>query len=159
MEVTSSVWDIVRNLYLVAQVQRRAADRSPLGPVPLGLLNVASQGPVTPKAAAAALDVPAQSITRAVGELVAAGLVVRVGDRTDGRSYAIELTEQGRVARDRFRDELTGRFVQHLDGWTDEEIVTFAGQLSRLVAALAADLPEPTPGRGGRRPWRPEQPR
>jgi hypothetical protein len=130
VEVTSSVWSIVRNLYLVAQVHRRVAARAPLGPVSLGLLEVAAHAPVTPKAAAAALDVPAQSITRAVGELVGAGLVARVGDRADARSYA---------------------FVQHLAGWADEEVVTFAGQLSRLVAALAADLPEPAPGTGGRR--------
>jgi DNA-binding MarR family transcriptional regulator len=157
MEVTGALWSIVRNLYLVAQVHRRVAARSPLGPVSLGLLNVAAQAPVTPKAAAAALDVPAQSITRAVGELVRAGLVARVGDRADGRSYAIDLTERGRAARDRFRDELTARFREHLAGWADDEIVTFAGQLTRLVAALAADLPEPAPGTGGRRPWRPAE--
>jgi DNA-binding MarR family transcriptional regulator len=153
------VWSIVRNLYLIAQVHRRVAARSPLGPVALGLLNVAAQAPVTPKAAAAALDVPAQSITRAVGELVEAGLVARVGDRADGRSYAIDLTAEGRVARDRFRDELTARFLEHLDGWREDEIVTFAGQLSRLVAALVADLPEPAPGTGGRRAWRPSDDR
>jgi DNA-binding MarR family transcriptional regulator len=152
VEATSSVWSIVRNLYLVAQVHRRVAARAPLGPVSLGLLEVAAHAPVTPRAAAAALDVPAQSITRAVGELVGAGLVARVGDRADARSYAIDLTEQGRAARERFRAELTARFVQHLAGWTEDEVVTFAGQLSRLVAALAADLPEPAPGTGGRRP-------
>jgi DNA-binding MarR family transcriptional regulator len=157
VEVSSAVWSIVRNLFLVAQVHRRVAARSPIGPVSLGLLNVAAQAPVTPKAAAAALDVPAQSITRAVGELVEAGWVARAGDRSDARSYAIEVTERGRAARDRFRDQLTARFAQHLAGWTDDEVVTFAAQLTRLVAALAADLPEPPPGTGGRRPWRGER--
>ena len=153
------MWGIVRDLHRVAQVHRRAAARSPLGPISLGVLNLAAEAPVTPKAAAVELDVPAQSITRAVGELVEAGLVARVGDRSDGRSYAIDLTEPGRAARNRFRDELTARFAQHLAGWSDDEVVVFGRQLSRLTAALVADLPEPAPGTGGRRPWRPEQDR
>jgi DNA-binding MarR family transcriptional regulator len=156
VEVTKSVWGIVRDLHRVAQVHRRAAARSPLGPVSLGVLNLAAQAPVTPKVAAAELDVPAQSITRAVGELVAAGLAARIGDRSDGRSYAVDLTEAGREVRDRFRDELTARFIEHLAGWSDDEILTFGRQLSRLTTALVADLPEPAPGTGGRRPWRPE---
>lgn len=151
VEVRSSAWSIARDLHRAAQLQRRAAAGSSLGPVALGLLNLAGQAPVRPSAAAAELDVVPQSISRAVAELAGRGLVRRVGDEADGRSYAVELTERGRAELDRFREELSERFARHLDGWTEEEVGTFAGQLSRLVSALAADLPETATGP---KPWR-----
>ncbi|HEY4007679.1 MAG TPA: MarR family winged helix-turn-helix transcriptional regulator [Pseudonocardia sp.] len=154
MEVTEPVWRIVRELHRAGQLQRRAAARSPLGPVALGLLNLAAQAPVRPSSAAAELDVPAQSITRAMGTLLAAGLVHRVGDTEDGRSYAIEVTEQGRAARDRFRAELTAQFTRHLDGWTAGEITDFAAKLHHLVSALANDTSAATTTTTSRNPWR-----
>ena len=153
MEGTSSVWAIVRDLFRIAQIQRRASARAPLGPVGLGVLNLAAQEPVRPSVAAAELDVPAQSITRAVNELMAAGLVRRVGDRADGRSYVIELTGDGRRARTEFVTRLTDRFSELLADWSPEEIDTFAAQLNRLLTALAPDAP-PATAEPGRNPWR-----
>ncbi|GAA5111107.1 MarR family winged helix-turn-helix transcriptional regulator [Pseudonocardia adelaidensis] len=154
MEGSDRVWGIVRDLHRAARIQQRAAAAEP-GPVALGLLNLAAQQPVRPSAAAAELGVPPQSITRVVGELAADGLVRRVGDAADGRSYVIELTEDGRRERARFRAELTRRFARHLGGWSDEEVATFAAQLSRLVTSLADDVAE-TPARTRtRNPWRP----
>src|SRR5689334_14991050 len=106
MEGKESVWRIVRGLHRAAQVQRRAAAADPFGPVSIGLLNLAAPAPVRPTAAAAELDVPAQSITRAVTELVAAGLARREGAATDGRSYVIALTAEGEAALTRFRADL-----------------------------------------------------
>jgi DNA-binding IclR family transcriptional regulator len=139
MEGNKSVWRIVRGLHRAAQVQRRAAGADPFGPVSIGLLNLAAPAPIRPSAAAADLDVPAQSITRAVTELVAAGLVRREGDAADGRSYVIALTADGQAA---------------LADWTDEEITAFADRLETLVERLAGDLPA-QPATGGRNPWRP----
>ncbi|NJP27806.1 winged helix-turn-helix transcriptional regulator [Microbispora sp. SCL1-1] len=141
MEVTSSVWTIVRALHRAAQIQRRAAAASEPGPVALGLLNLAAQGGVRPSAAAAELDVPPQSVTRAVAELERLGFVHRVGDASDGRSYAIEVTDAGRRERARFQAEMTARFSAHLTGWEPEEIRRFADQLDRLVTSLASDAP------------------
>ncbi|MHA6616991.1 MarR family winged helix-turn-helix transcriptional regulator [Pseudonocardia sp. DLS-67] len=154
MEGSNQVWSIVRDLHRVARIQQRAAAASEPGPVALGLLNLASQQPVRPSAAAAELGVPPQSITRAVGELAGAGLVQRVGDAADGRSYVIELTDEGHRERARFRADLTRRFARHLEGWPDEEVATFAAQLSRLVTSLADDVVD-TPARARtRNPWR-----
>jgi DNA-binding MarR family transcriptional regulator len=154
MEGSTQVWSIVRDLHRVARIQQRAAAASGPGPVALGLLNLASQQPVRPSAAAAELGVPPQSITRAVAELAGAGLVQRVGDAADGRSYAIEPTDEGRRERERFRTDLTRRFARHLEGWSDEEVATFAAQLSRLVASLADDVPDTPPRARTRNPWR-----
>jgi DNA-binding MarR family transcriptional regulator len=154
MEVNSSIWSIVRGLHRVAQLQRRAAARSSLGPIALGVLNLAAQAPVRPSEAAAELNVPAQSITRAVADLTGAGLVGRIGDEGDGRSYAIELTGEGRTAHAAFREQLTEQFSRHLAGWSEEEIAIFAGQLGRLVSALAAEVPPAPQREPGRNPWR-----
>jgi DNA-binding MarR family transcriptional regulator len=154
MEGNESIWRIVRGLHRAARIQRRAAGADPFGPVAIGLLNLAAPGPVRPTAAAAELDVPAQSVTRAVTELAAAGLVRREGDATDGRSYLIALTADGQAAITRFRTDLAARFAEHLADWTDEEITTFADRLEALVERLAGDVPAP-PATGGRNPWRP----
>jgi DNA-binding MarR family transcriptional regulator len=154
MEVNISIWRIVRGLHRAAQVQRRVASADPFGPVSIGLLNLAAAGPVRPTAAAAELDVPAQSITRAVTELAGAGLVRREGDAVDGRSYVIALTADGQAAITRFRTDLAARFAEHLADWTDEEIATFADRLETLVERLAGDVPA-SPPTGGRNPWRP----
>jgi DNA-binding MarR family transcriptional regulator len=65
---------------------------------------------VPPSYAAKELQVPPQSITRAVADLMEAGLVRRVGNAADGRSYSIELTDAGRQARADFRQQLSADF-------------------------------------------------
>jgi DNA-binding MarR family transcriptional regulator len=154
MEGNIDAWRIVRALHRAAQVQRRAAAADPFGPVSIGLLNLAAAAPIRPGAAAAALDVPAQSITRAVTDLTAAGLVHRQGDTADGRSYAIALTAEGQEELGRFRADLAERFAAHLADWTPEEIATFAERLDTLVERLAGDVPESAPPAAGRNPWR-----
>ena len=154
MELSTAIWTIVRELHRAAQIQRRAAARAPWGPVPLGLLHLAAQAPIRPSAAATELDVPAQSITRATAELASAGLAGRVADEADGRSYVIELSDEGRTAVGELRAQLTAQFAAHLDGWTAEEITTFAAQLQRLVASLATDVPATGPREPARNPWR-----
>ena len=153
MEGTTLIWGIIRDLFRIAQVQRKASARAQLGPVGLGVLNLAAQAPARPSAAAAELDVPAQSITRAVGELMTAGLVRRVGDEADGRSYVIELTDAGQKTRAEFVAKLTTQFSDLLADWSPEEIDTFAAQLNRLLTALTPDAPKPV-SEPSHNPWR-----
>lgn len=148
------MWVIIRELHRAAQLQRRAAAGSPMGPVALGLLNLAAQSPVPPSYAAKELQVPPQSITRAVADLMEAGLVRRVGNAADGRSYSIELTDAGRQARADFRQQLSADFSRLLADWSQQEIDTFAGQLSRLVSALAAEAPASQGTARTANPWR-----
>lgn len=154
MEVTDSVWVIVRALHRSAQIQRKAAAHAPFGPAATGLLNLAAQQPVRPSDAAAELGLPAQSITRAAAELGAAGLIERVGDGADGRSYRIELTDAGRAAVEQFRVEVAAAFRRHLDGWDDAEVVTFAEKLRQLVDSLATDVEDAVQAPRRQNPWR-----
>lgn len=153
MEVNKSIWSITRSLDRAAQVQRRAAARSTWGPVHLGLLNLAAQRPVRPSEVTEELDVQAQSVSRAASELATAGLIERVGDERDGRSYRIALTSEGESTVDRFRSELASTFARHLQGWTEDEITDFARRLTELTTSMAEDLTtEPRERR--RNPWR-----
>jgi DNA-binding MarR family transcriptional regulator len=154
MEVITPIWTIVRSLHRVAQVQRRGAAASELGPVALGLLNLAAQEAIRPTTAAHELDVPPQTVTRAVTDLEDRGYVRRVGDAADGRSYVIEVTQAGREERKRFQDELILRFSTHLADWEPDEISRFAAQLDRLVDSLASDLPAQRTHERQSNPWR-----
>lgn len=143
MELNNAIWTIIRDLQRVTLLQRRAATETDLGPVGLGVLNLAAQSPITPSEAAQELRVPPQSITRAVTVLTAQGLVSKLKCSGDGRSYSIELTDDGQMARDRFRDELIRGFTSHFSDWTDDEISAFALQLNRLTSSLTAEEHRP----------------
>lgn len=154
MEVTSVIWRIVLSLHRTAQLQRRGAASTSLGAVGIGVLNLAGQSLVRPKDAATELDVPAQSVTRAVADLERRGYIRRLGDESDGRSYQIELTGPGRRARQEFQEELLGQFARHLTRWDTAEVELFARQLEELVSSLAADLPARPGPPAKRNPWR-----
>ncbi|WP_210603736.1 MarR family winged helix-turn-helix transcriptional regulator [Brevibacterium oceani] len=144
VELHDAIWTIIRDLQRVTLLQRRAATETDLGPIGLGVLNLAAQSPITPSEAAHELHVPPQSITRAVADLTDHGLVTRLRHSGDGRSYSIDVTKDGQKARDRFRGELTRGFAIHLSDWTDEEVSVFAGQLTRLTSSLTAETNRPS---------------
>lgn len=154
MEITNPVWTIVRSLHRASQLQRQAAAQSDWGPVATGLLNLAAQQPVRPSEAAVELDVPAQSITRATSDLTAAGLVERVGDHADGRSYRIALTPDGEDAIDQFRADIHEAFARHLHDWTADEISDFARRLAELTNSMADGLSKTEARKRTRNPWR-----
>jgi DNA-binding MarR family transcriptional regulator len=156
VEVTNATWRIVRSLHVAARLQRRGAVAAPLGMAGLGLLNLAAESDVRPKDAAAELDVPAQSITRAVTELERKGYARRVGDGADGRSYRIQLTDDGRRARRKFQKQLLEQFSRHLEDWEPDEIEKFARQLDRLVTSLTNDVVARPDSTIQRNRWRPE---
>lgn len=138
----------------MALSQRKAAAEATLGQTALGVLNLAAQAPITPSEAAKELHVPPQSITRAVKELTDDGLIQRRGHTGDGRSYSVELTTSGDEARKRFREQLSADFARHLHGWSDEEVDTFADQLTRLSASLAEDRSNESARERRPNPWR-----
>ncbi|MCU4297523.1 MarR family transcriptional regulator [Brevibacterium permense] len=149
MEVTDSVWRIVRSLDAIASLQRRVSADSELGSAALGVLNLAAQSPITPSEAADTLHVRPQSITRAVTDLLSRDLVTRTALDGDGRSYSIALTARGRRARIRFRRTLTDDFLRHLSDWSDEEIHDFASHLARLSNSLSVGPRTPESSEAG----------
>lgn len=110
------------------------------------LARTQEHGPLRIGELAAHEQVAAPSLTRTMAPLVAAGLVARQPDPSDGRSWLVSITPDGAELLGRIRrkrSELLARRISRLD----------AGQLDTLLAALPVLerlLTEPEPGAGRR---------
>ena len=95
--------------------------------------------PVQPTQLATLLRIPPTSISRYVAQLASQGLVARVPNEADGRSYLLELSDAGR----RKVDEISPRFrslVADLGAQTDVAAIEAAlVELERAAKALAVD--------------------
>ncbi|WP_327292206.1 MarR family winged helix-turn-helix transcriptional regulator [Streptomyces sp. NBC_01198] len=111
------------------------------------LARTQEHGPLRIGELAAQEQVAAPSLTRTVAPLVAAALVARQPDPSDGRSWLVSITPEGAEVLGRIRrkrSELLARRMARLD----------PGQLDTLLAALPVleqlltePDPEPAPGR------------
>lgn len=94
---------------------------------------------VAPTQLAAVLRVPPTSISRYVARLVGQDLVVRVPNRSDRRSYLLELTDEGQRTVDaiapRFRALVTG-LEEHADVRAIESALI---ELEQAAKALDVD--------------------
>jgi DNA-binding MarR family transcriptional regulator len=102
----------------------------------VGVAEVASQLGVTPSTA-----------SRLVDRATASGAVTRTAGSLDARRAALHVTPDGErllVEAAQFRQ----RYLRDvLDGWTDEEVVTFAALLDRFAQRVHARPPGPRPER------------
>jgi DNA-binding MarR family transcriptional regulator len=95
--------------------------------------------PVSPTQLATVLRVPPTSISRYVARLVSEGLVRRVPNEADGRSYLLELTEAGRGKVGEIAPRFRG-LVAALGEQTDVRAIESAlVELERAAKALAVD--------------------
>ncbi len=96
-------------------------------------------GPVPPTRLSTVLRVPPTSITRYVARLVGAGLLVRVSNADDGRSYLLELSSEGRAKV----QEIAPRFraiVADLEEHADVRAIEVAlVQLEEAAKAVTVD--------------------
>src|SRR5688572_24187196 len=94
---------------------------------------------VAPTQLATVLRIPPTSISRYVARLVSMNLVVRVPNEADGRSYLLELTEEGRskveAISPRFRALVTG-LEEHADVRAIESALI---RLEQAAKALSVD--------------------
>lgn len=105
-----------------------------------------STTPLRPSAIAQALHISPPSVTRHVKALEAAGAVTPVGDAADGRSYRLQITDQGRREVQDVRDGLVAAFRNVLGGWSVAEVSQLTALLNRLNEAIsAARTTTPTP--------------
>ena len=76
------------------------------------------------------------TLSRHVSFLLKAGLVTRADDPNDGRAMQIRSTREGKRILAKWQAVAHGAMTSLVDGWTTDEIDTFATLLERLVAAL-----------------------
>ena len=107
-------------------------------PVPGGTFGVlASIGDVTSdgchlKELATHCALDPSTVSRAVAALVHAGLVRRTADPDDGRASVLALTDHGRQVLEDVTGWYDDLLAKALQGWTTEELATFAAMLRRF---------------------------
>jgi DNA-binding MarR family transcriptional regulator len=127
---------------LLKVIRRMKQSRSATQPgIPTGLLGLLAEIDRLPTGCrsrdlAAQADLDPSTVSRAVGALVAHGLVTREADPHDGRSTFLVVTAAGRAALlDAF--QWYGQVLASaLDGWSDAEISTFHAGLDRFATGV-----------------------
>ena len=91
-------------------------------------------GPVRLRELAHRTDLEAPLISREVRDLIAAGLVRRTSDPTDGRAGIVELTPKGRRASEAYRSATDDIISETFSSWSAAELRVLAEQLERVVS-------------------------
>lgn len=94
----------------------------------LGLASSATVGTV-----AQAMRIDPSRASRLVSNMVAQGLLTRVGAPEDARSSYLNRTELGQRLHQEMRTVKTRLIEAGLEGWTLDEIHTFASQFERFI--------------------------
>jgi DNA-binding MarR family transcriptional regulator len=133
--VADSVLDLMRTVRKAKARMLADARGDVESATQLLLHTVAAHGPVRTSALAASVHSDLSTVSRQVGALVAGGLLERRADPADGRACLLALTPAGEAA---VADHEQGRadfFAAVLDGWTQDELLQFAGLLDRFTAS------------------------
>lgn len=91
-------------------------------------------GPVRMNELSARTDLEPPLISREVRDLLAAGMVRRRSDPTDGRAGIVELTTKGRRASEAYRAATDEIIAESFSKWSAAELRQLAEQLERVVA-------------------------
>jgi DNA-binding MarR family transcriptional regulator len=103
------------------------------------------RGPLRPGALAEASFADPSTISRQVAELVKRGLVQREPDPSDGRASLLAITDAGREVCERLRSMRRDLLAAAVDGWSDDELATFASLLSKFNGTLGVVYCPPVP--------------
>jgi DNA-binding MarR family transcriptional regulator len=104
------------------------------------LFGVAGAGTVRISELATTLHNDVSTVSRQVSGLVAAGLLEKSSDPSDGRVSVVSLTESGRETLARISDSRSTWFQGLLTEWESPETTEFIGRLRHLGDALDANL-------------------
>jgi DNA-binding MarR family transcriptional regulator len=96
------------------------------------LFQLVGGGPRRSSALAEASCVDPSTVSRQVAQLVKAGLVSRQSDPEDGRASLLVATERGQAVYAEKQVHRNRLFAHLLAGWTEDEVVTLTGLLTRL---------------------------
>lgn len=125
---------------VVGRINRRI--RPVAGGLSHGLLSALSTvvrtGPIRPGELARSEVVAAPTMTRAIADLEGRGLVRRLPDPADGRSFFLEATDLGVDAVVRARSERADRVGVLLQHLPDNDIATIADALTALETTATA---------------------
>ncbi|ANS73333.1 hypothetical protein AWM70_00990 [Paenibacillus yonginensis] len=95
-------------------------------------------GPAAIGAIAEAFQLDHSTISRQIAALEGKGWVQRTPSPEDARSSVIGVTESGAAAVALARDKRAAAYDRLLEDWTEEELETFSGLLTRLNRSIDA---------------------
>jgi DNA-binding MarR family transcriptional regulator len=88
------------------------------------LATVERHGPLTPSELAEFERIQRPTATRIVARLEDAGLVDRVADPTDGRSFTVSINADGRALMNKLRTRKNAYLARRIRGLDDEDLAT-----------------------------------
>lgn len=103
------------------------------------LTHLATHGPLRGADLADAFGMDKGGVSRQVQSLVDLGLVERKPAPEDRRAILLDATDEGRERLDVMSRSRRDRFDGRLAEWTDEELSSFAAQLSAYNRSLSDD--------------------
>ena len=130
---------------LIRRVKRVMGERArevhpELHPMTYFMLNhLATHGPLRGADLADAFGMDKGGVSRQVQSLVDLGLVERKPAPEDRRAILLDATDEGRGRLDAMSRSRRDRFDGRLAEWTDEELSSFAAQLSAYNQSLSDD--------------------
>src|SRR4051794_38971151 len=102
----------------------------------VALATIDRHGPLTPSELARMERIQRPTATRIVSRLEEAGLVQRVADPADGRSFTVGATPQGRALMNKLRTRKNAYLARRLRGLDEDDLATLdraAGILEHLL--------------------------
>jgi len=88
------------------------------------LASIERHGPLTPSELARIERVQRPTATRIVARLEEAGLVERIADPTDGRSFTVSINADGRALMNRLRTRKNAYLARRLRALDEEDLAT-----------------------------------
>lgn len=126
----------------VVQILEQKLGPTGIPPYQLGLVtHIRHAQPVTPTAIAAASGIPVTTLRDNIQRLVDVGLVRRLPNPADGRSYLLELTSRGEVMA-RAADPVLAEGYAALERLLPKPLDHYQAAIAELNAALEASLAE-----------------
>jgi len=112
---------------VITRTARRLRQQAGTEPGPsqtAALATVERHGPLTPSDLASIERVQRPTATRIVARLEDAGLVERVADPTDGRSFTVSITAEGRDLMNKLRTRKNAYLARRIRRLDDEDLAT-----------------------------------
>lgn len=116
----------------------------------MGVVDAVDEGPgpegeeVTVGEVARRLGIDPSRASRAVAAAVDSGHLRRVASQRDARRIGLELTDRGRALVDAMRAFRRRMFGRAMEGWSEQDMETFARLLTRFVAASSESMRGPS---------------
>lgn len=83
------------------------------------------------------LGIGKPTLSRQLTTLAERGFITKKADPADGRALVISLTEEGQARLDAAQKERSERYLHMLEPWSEEEIMTLSGLLTKMNKTYA----------------------